>query len=851
MDEKIEVVASGAIQELKALKAQTEDNIKSFLELNNLTRNIELKLKGGPATISDLNALVENAVRNINNMRNATEGVTAAQNTEAKTTKEVIALLRELNKLRKDVEKQQKAEEKQVKQLSSDYDILNAAYRDQIKRVRELFFSVGELHPAYVEAQQDAMRMGDTLKRVDAAVGIHNRNVGNYQSALANIGQIWRELPAAGGGLRTFIMALSNNLVPVIESLNQVTAQNKILAAQGQQTVSALGLIRQSLFSVTGVASLAVAAFTIFGTQLASSAEQAKETASAYDQIASSINKLIDAQRKYNEGLGSKDAENARKEIALLRARDSSLANSRALLSRENEERQRKIKILEEEGDLIFNIQAAAIDNKFTPQLIERANGVSVEFADALKKAYEDGVDVSSILVAEGDRVRLDIEKLNNDIEIANAEFRKTERSEAKKQADELKKIAEEEYKFNLSLLNSLRKASEQAYAEIRKSYAQLDFNQRKDKPLSDKDVMSFLSQDTLNYERFMFNELADLNKQYQDGTITNQEVFEKKRTDIIRKWTIERLKLELKAAEQSAQSLTGDDRVKALNQVASINKQITDLEVEQFNTANQNKIRNLNDFLTRYKEVLSEIANFSAQIGKSITQNELAEIQERRAQLDIDFAKRKEYLAATSATEIEYQKKLAGAEAERASKIEQLRQEEIAAKQKQAIYDKIAAGLQAGINTALAITAFLARGDLAGATAAGILGTAQVLTIAATPLPQYAKGTDDTPNTPFIAAEGNKPEILEHPDGSMYMLSKEGVYTAPQHSRVIPQNEWASKLPFLSERLLQSMQHQQQIKTDKMENYLASIDRKIGKINRPVMPQKNILLPTERRAMK
>ncbi|PHJ80156.1 hypothetical protein VF04_38030, partial [Nostoc linckia z7] len=293
MDEKIEVVASGAIKELRELKSATEDAIKPFLELNSLTRNIEFKLKGA-ATVSDLNTLVENAVNHLNGMRIATDGVTQAQQKETKTTKEVVELLRELNKLRKDVEKQQKAEEKQVKQLTSDYDILNKAYGDQIKRVRDLFFSVGELNPAYIEAQQEAMRMGDTLKRVDAAVGIHNRNVGNYNSALTNLNQIWRELPNAGISFRIFIMSLSNNLTAVAEDFKRVIDRNKELAAAGQPTVSALSLVRQSLFGITGVASLAVTGLTLLATSFTDNEEKAKKAKDAYESLIDSIQRYFD-----------------------------------------------------------------------------------------------------------------------------------------------------------------------------------------------------------------------------------------------------------------------------------------------------------------------------------------------------------------------------------------------------------------------------------------------------------------------------------------------------------------------------------------------------------------------------
>jgi hypothetical protein len=50
--------------------------------------------------------------------------------------------------------------------------------------------------------------------------------------------------------------------------------------------------------------------------------------------------------------------------------------------------------------------------------------------------------------------------------------------------------------------------------------------------------------------------------------------------------------------------------------------------------------------------------------------------------------------------------------------------------------------------------------------------------------LPQFEKGgITETPH--FIAAEGNKPELIIAPSGDVSLASKEGIYTAPVGSTV------------------------------------------------------------------
>ena len=113
-----------------------------------------------------------------------------------------------------------------------------------------------------------------TLKAVDATVGKHTRNVGNYASAfnpLSNsINQLGREAPAFANSMQTGFMAISNNLPIFFDAMGNVIAQNKELQAQGLPTKSVLSQLASSLFSFQTLLSVGVTLLTVYGKEIVS-----------------------------------------------------------------------------------------------------------------------------------------------------------------------------------------------------------------------------------------------------------------------------------------------------------------------------------------------------------------------------------------------------------------------------------------------------------------------------------------------------------------------------------------------------------------------------------------------------
>lgn len=107
------------------------------------------------------------------------------------------------------------------------------------------------------------------LTNMDATIGRHSRNVGNYAGSLGGMNiamaQIMRELPSLGMNLNTFFLAISNNLPMLFDQIQALRAQNKALIAEGKQGVSVTGAVLKSLVSFNSLMSIGITLLTLYG----------------------------------------------------------------------------------------------------------------------------------------------------------------------------------------------------------------------------------------------------------------------------------------------------------------------------------------------------------------------------------------------------------------------------------------------------------------------------------------------------------------------------------------------------------------------------------------------------------
>jgi hypothetical protein len=171
------------------------------------------------------------------------------------------ATAKNLEKQQQQIVKQLQAEEKALADASNDYLQLSKAYNDAALKAKNYALQLGETHPVTIAAVADAKTYGDTLKRLDATVGQHQRNVGNYTQATFALTQVLREAPAFANSFATGISAIGNNVPMLVD-------QFKLLRTEVGSNFKALAILGKSLFSFTALLPIGFLLLQSFGKEV-------------------------------------------------------------------------------------------------------------------------------------------------------------------------------------------------------------------------------------------------------------------------------------------------------------------------------------------------------------------------------------------------------------------------------------------------------------------------------------------------------------------------------------------------------------------------------------------------------
>ena len=333
MADKLAVIQTEkTIEELEKLDEQLNDTIGAFKELVGVANTASnLFAKGTPKEYVEglkQNEKLTKSITNFNKELIAVEEkktqlliseqrlLTEKNKTENQQIRNKQLLSREeerINKLReKEIQRLQAAEqlysklEVKLKTLQNEYKQLATKKEIGIKLTEREEQSMNRLH-ARIEKYDKA------LKAVDASMGKHQRNVGNYASAFNplqnSINQLTREAPAFANSVQTGFMAISNNLPIFFDSISSIMKQNKELQAQGQKTKSVLGQLAGAFLSWNTALSVGVTLLTMYGADIwkwAKSLFSGKEA----------IDKMAESQKTLNEAFKSSDYKKAVRDVS-------------------------------------------------------------------------------------------------------------------------------------------------------------------------------------------------------------------------------------------------------------------------------------------------------------------------------------------------------------------------------------------------------------------------------------------------------------------------------------------------------------------------------------------------------
>lgn len=193
-------------------------------------------------------------------------------------------------------------------------------------------------------------------------------------------------------------------------------------------------------------------------------------------------------------------------------------------------------------------------------------------------------------------------------------------------------------------------------------------------------------------------------------------------------------------------------------------------------------------------KQLLQEVFNLAsalsdAQLDKELYRlDKLSEANQKWQDEETDRIDRLADHGVISDEQADARKK--AIEEQAALREEEIEKQRVEAERRNAIFQKAQAVAQAGINTALAVTAALTNPFTSAATIPLIIaaGAAQIATILATPIPEYAQGTKDHAGGLAVVGDGGRSEMVVFPDNRVWKTpATDTVVNLPAHTQVLP----------------------------------------------------------------
>lgn len=437
-------------------------------------------------------------------------------------------------------------------------------------------------------------------------------------------------------------------------------------------------------------------------------------------------------------------------------------------------------------------------------------NAINLKIVDDLNNA-----DVTRLVLLER-YINLKEEQLRIDIQIAkdNAKYVLLEIGHIHGLTDAQTLRLTEEEKFARFKEDQNRKIAEaqievinlegQYYSEVRKNASKLvNLKQeiyKKEIEAAKKAALEIIQigRDRVDVEQSVSNKrIAEIQKEY------TLRLKDEKLHWTRRKELIEESQLLIKQVQEQSAIDNIENQIKSLEKVftliefdaeeqAKIAKELSTLKLklieeyyEQQAKLGKTQLDIDRENLQKTKEIYEDFAGSIGNLFDSLTERRLINIDLEQERIEKSYEK-----------EIN----LAGDNAEKKAELEQaldVQREEFERKRidelrRAAIFEKATAAIQAGINTALAVTKALPNIPLAVAT--GIAGAIQVAAILARPLPQYAEGTPAGGHPGGLMVVGEKgPELMRKPDGSLtltpgiptLMYGEKGTHIAPYEDTV------------------------------------------------------------------
>lgn len=302
--------------QIKALDDQMKPHIQTlsevekaeqrlaYLQSDEGKRLLELKAK-----IAELTSARKQQKATVDPLAQAQEKLAYAQSEENQQLKLYSTQIREANQIAQLQATIANSAEGSYNRLSAQYSLNKIRLNQMSAAEREAADSGKKL-----EAETNAIYQ--QMIKLQEATGNYRLSVGHYQKTWDGLGisisQVVRELPAAAVSLNTFFLGISNNIPMVVDEINRLRAQNKLLQAEGKATISVTGSIVKALFGWNTALVVLLTVFSMYGKAIITWVDK---TLAGRDAAKS----FEDALEDLNDELGKGSTGSYGQQIAVLR----------------------------------------------------------------------------------------------------------------------------------------------------------------------------------------------------------------------------------------------------------------------------------------------------------------------------------------------------------------------------------------------------------------------------------------------------------------------------------------------------------------------------------------------------
>lgn len=232
----------------------------AYLQSDEGKRLLELKAK-----IAELTSARKQQKATVDPLAQAQEKLAYAQSEENQQLKLYSTQIREANQIAQ-------LQATIANSAEGSYNRLSAQYALNKIRLNQMSAAEREAADSGKKLETETNAIYQQMIKLQEATGNYRLSVGHYQKTWDGLGisisQVVRELPAAAVSLNTFFLGISNNIPMIVDEVNRLRAQNKLLQAEGKATVSVTGSIVKALFSWNTVLAILLTVFSMFGKQI-------------------------------------------------------------------------------------------------------------------------------------------------------------------------------------------------------------------------------------------------------------------------------------------------------------------------------------------------------------------------------------------------------------------------------------------------------------------------------------------------------------------------------------------------------------------------------------------------------